>query len=1043
MGVEKYLVLNKFILDRFGFEDQRPFYEYMKKVKEPNIADDEPSSFIEAIKQLSGLKIDREKLEIYDSNIRSHLRKINRHRDFQPKYFQYLALLITEYHLDRLKNEKESFREDLNNFIREYETKNRLTLDFRFTDEDLNKLAYWMATGSGKTLIMHVNYYQFLHYDLFSPDSILLITPNETLSKQHLREFQKSGIPAEIYRGTLDSNLFKNRILIIEITKIAEEARGGGITLPAEAFEGRNLLFVDEGHKGKKSEEQKWAKIRNKLAERGFVFEYSATFGQILEAPKKTKKDLDSNLKEYAKSIIFDYSYKYFYLDGYGKDFFVFNIRKADYGEEEYRKLSLSAALLYFYQQLLHFEENKEIARKYNFEKPLWMLIGTTVTGNVNSDILNVVKFIDFVLSDKESFTHYANVLLSENAGLVTEDGKNFIREKLEYLVKRKPNPNDVYKKVFGGLGNLEIYEIKNAEGEFGLKTAEGNYFGVVNIGNVSEFKKMLERNGFTVFEDKISGSLFDGVTSSESDINMVIGSKKFIEGWDTWRVSTIGLLNIGKGAGPQIIQLFGRGVRIKGENYSLKRTGQEEFKSLETVGIFGIRANYLESFLTAIRKEEVEYEEIKIPVTLFNLHYLEKLKTPYIDRSKKFTKDCICMLTKNENIQVELDIRPKFTAIENQERKDEGIVPKAQSEDTGTYLNLSKYIKLINWEKVLLELFKFKKQKLMWNLIITGKVLREILSDSCCSIRLTKFQEQKIIGSKEELTELAIRLLKKYVEKYYRREFAKYEKQYIKPGPALKTTDKLLDAFVKEETEEKKYYYVVKVNKQAKSVINKLKKLSNDINELLRNNPDDNDLPRIVIDESIFVPLLIKKTHSDFGTITPDALEKSEEDFVINLKKYIDTHKYLSNKYQIFLLRNLPFKGVGFQLESCGFYPDFILWLLDKDTAKQIIVFVEPHGLYYEKELLRSEKISFISGDSSGNFVTLKQIEKELGDKNIQLEGFIISPTSYKGLKPILIDRGEKDVPKKELLNETMHILFAEDDYIEQMFKLIGINDD
>ncbi|MEM4215446.1 MAG: DEAD/DEAH box helicase family protein [Candidatus Pacearchaeota archaeon] len=45
-----------------------------------------------------------------------------------------------------------------------------------------------MATGSGKTLIMHINYYQFLNYKLFSLDNIILITPNEGLSKQHFEE---------------------------------------------------------------------------------------------------------------------------------------------------------------------------------------------------------------------------------------------------------------------------------------------------------------------------------------------------------------------------------------------------------------------------------------------------------------------------------------------------------------------------------------------------------------------------------------------------------------------------------------------------------------------------------------------------------------------------------------------------------------------------------------------------------------------------------------------------------------------------------------
>jgi len=43
-----------------------------------------------------------------------------------------------------------------------------------------------------------------------------------------------------------------------------------------EAFEGRNLIFVDEGHKGFGGEA--WRKYRDALGTTGFTFEYSTTF---------------------------------------------------------------------------------------------------------------------------------------------------------------------------------------------------------------------------------------------------------------------------------------------------------------------------------------------------------------------------------------------------------------------------------------------------------------------------------------------------------------------------------------------------------------------------------------------------------------------------------------------------------------------------------------------------------------------------------------------------------------------------------------------
>jgi len=71
---------------------------------------------------------------------------------------------------------------------------------------------------------------------------------------------------------------------------------------------------------------------------------------------------------------------------------------------------------------------------------------------------------------------------------------------------------------------------------------------------------------------DEFSPSLFDAVNARDSAVNFLIGSRKFTQGWSCWRVSAMGLLNIGVNEGTQIIQLFGRGVRLKGKEYSLKR---------------------------------------------------------------------------------------------------------------------------------------------------------------------------------------------------------------------------------------------------------------------------------------------------------------------------------------------------------------------------------------------------------------------------------------------------------------------------------------
>src|SRR3989304_2288311 len=69
--------------------------------------------------------------------------------------------------------------------------------------------------------------------------------------------------------------------------RMGEEKKGAGVSVPVEAFEGNNLIFVDEGHKGASSEAGKWIGNRDKLAENGFTFEYSATFVQAMTAAKR------------------------------------------------------------------------------------------------------------------------------------------------------------------------------------------------------------------------------------------------------------------------------------------------------------------------------------------------------------------------------------------------------------------------------------------------------------------------------------------------------------------------------------------------------------------------------------------------------------------------------------------------------------------------------------------------------------------------------------------------------------------------------------
>ncbi len=101
-----------------------------------------------------------QRLPLYDANLREYESRLaDRRKEFAGfKYFQYIALLASEYHLDRLTGDPEKYVDELNEF------QDTDLYRAQFTLSDLRRLAFYLATGAGKTLLIHVHYWQLLHY---------------------------------------------------------------------------------------------------------------------------------------------------------------------------------------------------------------------------------------------------------------------------------------------------------------------------------------------------------------------------------------------------------------------------------------------------------------------------------------------------------------------------------------------------------------------------------------------------------------------------------------------------------------------------------------------------------------------------------------------------------------------------------------------------------------------------------------------------------------------------------------------------------------
>ena len=710
----------------------------------------------------------------YDQNIVSHTRRLNERRIMRGeepvvwKYFQYLALLFSEIYLDRYFRDPAALLADLNVQVADYNTDKPQADQIAAFDESaeawlqLNKLALWMATGSGKTLLMHANILQYQHalarYGRRRElNRILLLTPNEGLSQQHLREFEAAGIDAELFNKDGRGLFSGQRIEILDIHKLKDEM--GDKTVAVDAFEGNNLVLVDEGHRGASGGEAgAWMRFRNALCEKGFSFEYSATFGQAVKG--------NPNLTElYAKSTLCDYSYRYFYGDGFGKDYQILNLD--DGTQENHLELYLVACLLTFFQQQRLYREQGSAFRPFGIEKPLWIFVGGSVTATLAkkdaSDIVEILKFLARYVDDHASSIQRIDRVL--NQGLVTATGRNLFAGRFAHLNTCGLSPVQVFNETLTALfnapggGRLYVENLKGVPGEVALRLgAENEPFGVVNVGDDAKLVKLCEANGLDTGEREFQGSLFREINQPHSTVQLLIGSKKFTEGWNSWRVSTMGLMNVGKGEGAQIIQLFGRGVRLKGYDLSLKRSGKTQISDgverpkhiavLETLGIFGIHADYMAQFRDFLDEEGLPVNDDRIEFLLPVIRNLgtQKLKTIRLRKtingvSTEFG-DAFRKLAPMPTLTVPDPAHDPGTGYLRNNPVTINWYPKIQAmksggltgSDADAALNetrlTSRHVAFLDIDRLYFELERFKTERGWYNLNLTRQAIEALLAD-------------------------------------------------------------------------------------------------------------------------------------------------------------------------------------------------------------------------------------------------------------------------------------------------------------------------
>lgn len=645
---ERSLLLPRWLAHQFGRSGvggDGKLLEWIKQAGPGGVPGD--SDRLRAVLALGGLRIAPEVLAKAERDFMADWRRMADARQAVTRepwaltHFQWLAALFVELYLVRLADSRAALATELEQFRAEH-----LPHLPPVQPAQLNRLALWMATGSGKTLMLHLNALQFQRH---SPrilgarlQRILLLTPSETLSRQHEAELSLSGLDALSLGVSLEVRDLHKFYLPTGTRKAGKS--GKSLSLSTDAFAGPNLLLTDEGHKGAASGDKdstNWRARRDALrgahpeyaveGGAGFEIEYSATFAQVAHQEADAYDD-------YTSCTAFDYGYRRFHDDGFGK-----SPRRlvTEDKDDAARDSLLTAAMVAFWRQVRYVDADAVRAARYRLAPPLAVFVGATVTG-ANEDVVAVIEFLARFAGDAAFALRELAVVLDAAGPLQ----KALWGAQLDLDSERQMGAAALHQAIctslFGGAGALALRVVSRDELGIRLPGAQADrWCGTAYVGDARKLADKLKARGCTVeTEDAVTGSLFQRLDTMPQ-LRFLIGSRMFIEGWSSFRVCTLGLLRIGSGAGTQVVQLFGRGVRLAGAGGRLQRSrfvpdlGPHplDIDTAESLYVFGVRAAYVNTWLEAMQREGMPIGQREVvPVTVDHGLLALGLKLPLTD---------------------------------------------------------------------------------------------------------------------------------------------------------------------------------------------------------------------------------------------------------------------------------------------------------------------------------------------------------------------------------------------------------------------------
>jgi len=501
----------------------------------------------------------------------------------------------------------------------------------------INRMGFWMATGSGKTLVI-VKLIELLarliRREEIPPCDILFLTHRDDLIEQlkrHVQEFNRAQSNLRIVLRNLrdyatvkreTNSLFHEQevtVFYYRSDNLSDEQKEKIIDFRNYDNDGRWYILLDEAHKGDR-EESKRQHLYSILSRNGFLFNFSATFTDARDIATTV---FNFNLSEYIR-------------EGYGKHILVLQQEMRafrddeDYTGDEKQKVVLKALMMLAYAHKAYERVQKATPEK-TYHRPLMLVL----VNSVNTEDADLELFFrELERTAREGVTDDIWKAAKEELwqGLGQSPSFEFEGEcvRIEQKDWESLSWEEVLRYVFNaeahGAIEVLIRPSDRKEMAFKLKTAD-RPFALIKIGDISEWLKE-KLSGYEINERFEDESYFTRLNEDDSEITLLMGSRTFYEGWDSNRPNVICYINIGVGEDARkfILQSVGRGVRIEpiknkrkrllplynaGEvNRELFDQLKDKVQPLETLFIFGTNRNALQTVIEGLQQEQTRTKE-------------------------------------------------------------------------------------------------------------------------------------------------------------------------------------------------------------------------------------------------------------------------------------------------------------------------------------------------------------------------------------------------------------------------------------------------